>query len=427
MTSTSTGSRIGTTTATAGGGTNTRRSTSRSTIQPVSSTGTGTGTASGTRRNTLEKGKLDVSSVSALASQLHDHTKQNANHAANNSNNTTGTNSSLPTSTAAVVTEQNTVLNSIIHDIATLPPLHQAAYNNDLSTIIRLFQEQAGEFRMEYANQCDTNGCIALFYALSPDHVNNNVTQTLIDYGSNVNHQNNRRNTCLHICCYYGTLYKKTIKLLLCEYNANKMIENWEYQLCHQITGSGNHIHTNTQTHTHHINNTNVMSSVSTSNTTDKTTKESIAGLGGGMTTQAMLAYINQCSELYAEAINNKVILPHSIEQRCYYRSLYDILDTDHKGYITREFITSLLTLPSYVDASTVDRKLTSELEFQWFKYIDYDHNGVLTFNEFLRAILQWYDDVEKSRKAAKRKALAKAAKLKKKQEELARWGRLGR
>lgn len=128
----------------------------------------------------------------------------------------------------------------------------------------------------------------SIFFAIGIDHLD--VMQLLLDYGSDVNHCNNKKNTPLHIAC---ALQNKRAAKVLIEHGANIQAENWQYQKPHEMVIERDKV-------------------------------------------SPMQAYLNACVEAYQEKVANKEIFKEvTKEQRAYYRSMFDITDTSE--YTVRE------------------------------------------------------------------------------------------
>lgn len=337
-------------------------------------------TATGTRRNTNNILQLALS-------PSRDNIKDSRRSTLQTASDTSRSNltSSVSNRDINANNEQNTVVSSIHSDVSELPILHAAVYNNDYKQCCELIKAQPLEFRIEYVNSLDSLGNIALFYALSNDHITSGVTSLLLDYGSNVNHQNNSRNTALHIAFFYS--HKKFIKYLIGEFNASVTITNNYDQLCHQ-------------------------------------TAPQPKGISDSVTAQfqhngAMLHFITQCTDTYNDNINKKIIVPHTIQQRCYYRSLYDTADIYNVGYLTLNTVTTLLK-----QIGLIDDKEQEQYTYEWFRSIDRDRNGIVYFNEFLNATLYRLQEREKQRKKELRKQKLLETKLQKKKQEKERMER---
>jgi len=264
-------------------------------------------------------------------------------------------------------------------------PLIMATAAKEYHEIHRLIQEVPIEYRVEFVNEYDDHGCSALFFAIGPEH--QECMQLLLDYGSDPNHQNNKKNTPLHIACAIQN--KKACRVLI-EHGANIQLENWQYQKPHEMVPERDKV-SSTQ------------------------------------------AFLNSCQEALVEKVAAKT-LPANVTraQRSYYRSIYDIADKDEIGALKYDVIESLLTnlhldsgsqhlTQGNIDIGDGLARPDPKWLFGFFSSWDSDKNGLITFNEWLLRIMAWQADREKLRKKLKRKAMLAAKRKKKREMEAAK------
>lgn len=306
--------------------------------------------------------------------------------------NTTDASSMASTQPSArELTPIDNVQSSIISDLSLLPELHRICASNNYLQAQQLITLQPVELRIEYVNQLDSMGNTPLFYTLTNEHIQSGVTALLLDYGCNVNAQNNKKNTALHVAFFSN--YKRFVRMLIGEFNASVTIMNCGEQLCYQ-----------TAPQPKGYNNDSVTAQFQHNG--------------------AMLHFITQCTDTYTDNINKKLILPHTNVQRAYYRSLYDLADIHKYGYITLQNTIQLLNQQINHAQSKEDKIIDTQLLSDWYRQLDRDKNGLVYFNEFLYAVLAQLNEQEKLRRKTRRKAQVKAAKLAKKAEDAARFAK---
>ena len=256
--------------------------------------------------------------------------------------------------------------------------------------------------RLEAVNCYDGSGNSPLMYALQDGR--QAVLELLLDYGCDVNGANERRNSALHLAVHHQ--WKRCVSTLI-EYGCNIKSENWEHQQPHQM-------------------------------------------LKAAERQQAVLTQLNAAHEATQAKIAAKQLLVVEREVRCYYRAMFDLLDADGLGALSWFRVKQLMETvlaereaqrladnpPTVVRHTAAEREKAREKEKEagggeagggggaaaevdwvgrWFGELDADHNGVLSFNEFLSAVLAWRAELEKdSKKAGKGKGKGKGTKKKK-------------
>jgi len=267
----------------------------------------------------------------------------------------------------------------------SLSPLFQLVLDGRAEAVLAYIASIPIHDRAEAVNCYDGSGNSPLVYALVDGK--QSCLELLLDYGSDVNGVNERRNCPLHIAVHYG--WKRAIHTLI-DYGANIKQENWEHQQPHQMHKS-----------------------------TDKQ--------------QAYLTLLNAAHEATQGRVASRQLLVVEREVRCYYRAIFDLLDSDGVGglgwYRVKAVMDVVLSerdkqrladnpLP-VVRLTAAEREKVREKEKEagaaggevgcvglevdwvgkWFSELDVDHNGVLSFNEFLSAVVSWRSEQEKEQK----------------------------
>ena len=253
--------------------------------------------------------------------------------------------------------------------------------------------------RLEAVNCYDGSGNTPLMYALAEGK--QAMLELLLDYGCDVNGVNERRNCPLHLAVHHG--WKRALHTLI-EYGANIKQENWEHQQPHQMHKS-----------------------------TDKQ--------------QQYLTLLNAAHEATQAKVAAKQLLVVEREVRGYYRAMFDLLDTEGLGGLSWYRVRAVMEVvlaerekqraadnpPAVVRLTAADREKLREKEKEaagvageaggtgaavevdwvgrWFSELDVDHNGVLSFNEFLSAVMSWRSEQEKEQKKGAGKGKSKKKK----------------
>ena len=267
-----------------------------------------------------------------------------------------------------------------------LSPLFQYAVDGRAESVLSYIASIPIHDRLEAVNCYDGSGNTPLMYALVDGK--QACLELLLDYGCDVNGVNERRNCPLHLAVHHG--WKRAIHTLI-DYGANIKQENWEHQQPHQMHKS-----------------------------TDKQ--------------QAYLTLLNAAHEATQARVASKQLLIVEREVRCYYRAMFDLLDVDRLGVLSWYRVKSVMGVvlserdkqrlldnpPAVVRMTAVEREKVKEKEKEaggasgevaggvvvevdwvsrWFSELDADHNGVLSFNEFLSAVMAWRSEQEKEQK----------------------------
>lgn len=185
--------------------------------------------------------------------------------------------------------------------------------------------------RCEFVNQFNEDGFSPIM--LCTDVEQCDMMQDLLDYGADPSALNYIRTTPLHLACAKNN--KRAIKLLIM-YGADTQLENNEYQKCHQMV------------------------------------KDQLA----------MQNYLNQCIDSQKELLKEKRAIPCTRQQRSYIRSIYDIIDVKQLGKVRIDEVAPLLNIAFDGHLEGPDIRYVLE----WFKNVDIDKRGLLTFPDFLLA-----------------------------------------
>ena len=297
----------------------------------------------------------------------------------------------LPSPPRARTTEETLGFHG--HPPSQSPPLHLLCSSNHLDAALDLLHSTPLHLRTRLVNSYDAHHNTPLFYTLAPTHAA--LLALLLDYGTDPNHANSQRNSPLHIACHLG--HKKAI-LTLIEAGGNIKGENWEHQQPHQMVRGG----------------------------------------GGGVA--VMQGVLNAAWEGWQEKVKGGGVPWAGMDRevRGYYRGVFDTLDRDRVGGLTwgvaekevravlreseerkerdnprpvvrltaaerdKEKAAAAAASAGGAGAGAVDWVLS------WFKRMDADHNGVISFPEFLTAVVAWRADVDqeaqKGQKGKKKK-----------------------
>lgn len=193
--------------------------------------------------------------------------------------------------------------------LGPVPPLAQAAREGNVAAMRELITAQPIDRRLEYVNEVDSQGLSALFSCLQPDDQYVEAMTLLLDYGADPNLRDNERHTPLHRAC--EAELKKHVRLLVC-YGADILAENHEHNRPHQMLPDIGEVER----------------------------AQGIIGPRGGMQ-----SYLNACVELYKERIAEKKLFNVPTTVRCYYRSLFDLLDPAGTGTVPYSALPPLLDL----------------------------------------------------------------------------------
>jgi hypothetical protein len=193
-----------------------------------------------------------------------------------------------------------------------LPLLHACALG-DVSACKVIISELELPERIEIVNEYDEEGQTPLFYCVNGKDTSNayvkNTTADdvtpkhlecialLCDYGADPNHQDDKKNTIMHIAC---ALHHVKLMRVMIRYGADTMLENWEYRVCQQQAKTE------------------------------------------ALRTQC-IAQINRELEELREDIQEKRIYHVEREERSYLRSMYDVIDGTHVDVMRFQEITPML------------------------------------------------------------------------------------
>ena len=268
------------------------------------------------------------------------------------------------------------------------PLLISLCHENRLDAVLDLLQATPLHERWRLVNGYDAVGNSALFYSLQPTH--SALLSLLLDYGADVNHVNDKRNAALHLAVHFS-LRRAMSGLIDC--GANIRLENWEHQQPHAILKSPDRI------------------------------------------AQAQ-QWLNSAYDAYQEKVRSGQVTTLEPQLRAYYRGLFDVADRDRLGVLTWAAVEGVVRTalrereerrereaPKVVVRMTAaERAKEREKDAQrdaapvvgvdwvleWFRAIDVDHNGVLSFAEFLNAVVALKAEQERDDKKATRKKKTK-------------------
>lgn len=232
----------------------------------------------------------------------------------------------------------------------TPTPLIQAIQTFNVLEVKRAIQSVPIELRLEAIDQVPPGGVPAIFYTLDPENLD--IFRLLLDYGADPNARDFRMNSPLHMCAQNQN--KEAMRLLIF-HGGNPIAENGEHLLPHDAVKS-DQLRASTQ------------------------------------------GFINECYSKWKDAIKAKTVFVIPPEMRCYYRSMFDLVDYMNTGIISMHQIVPLLeSIPIPVEDEI--NPLDPELIAEWFHSIDKDHNGHINFSEFLQGIMQHSSDQDKAKK----------------------------
>lgn len=237
----------------------------------------------------------------------------------------------------------------------TPTPLILAVKSGNTSTVKKFIQEIPIEDRVEVINYIPGDGQAAIFHALDGGQVD--ILQLILEYGANPNTRDLKLNSPLHIACVNQN---KIAMQKLIYFGASLLGENLDHQQPHQTVKNGD--------------------------------QQLIAS------TQAYLA---QMQEQLKEEVKAKDFYVMPLEQRSYFRSMFDIIDSRDTGVIT---LSDILPLLESFPKDEEGKGPELEAIMEWYKEIDQDHNGSISFKEFLRANVLYLAEVEKAKKKNKTK-----------------------
>mmetsp|Transcript_30069 Transcript_30069/g.58888 ORF Transcript_30069/g.58888 Transcript_30069/m.58888 type:complete len:306 (+) Transcript_30069:27-944(+) len=186
--------------------------------------------------------------------------------------------------------------------------------------------------RCEFVNQITQEGKTAVMLCLDVEQVD--MLQDLLDYGADPNALDFKRFTPLHFACL--KMNKRAIKLLI-QYGADISIENTEYNKCHQMVKD----------------------------------------------TLSMQNYLNACIDAAKELLKEKRVIPCTRQQKAFMRSIYDIIDTRQQGRTRIDEVAPLLDIAMNGVLESPDIRYVVD----WFRGIDVDKRGILTFQDFCLAL----------------------------------------
>ena len=271
------------------------------------------------------------------------------------------------------------------------PPIHSLCSDNRYDAVLDLLHTTPLHLRTRLVNLLDPHHNTPLYYTLlTLQHAP--LLTLLLDYGADPNHVNAQRNSPLHIACHLGQ--RRAIHSLI-EGGAHIKVENWEHQQPHQM----------------------------------------VKAPGGAAVMQGVL---NAAWEGWQERVKGGGVPGAGMDRevRGYYRGVFDTLDRERVGGLTwgmvekevravlreREERKEKDNLKPVVRLSAAERekeKATAaagagggggggvgavDWVLSWFRAMDADHNGVISFPEFLTAVVAWKADVEKEAQKGKKK-----------------------
>ena len=275
-----------------------------------------------------------------------------------------------------------------------LSPLLTLCADNRYAAVMDHMRSLPLHLRQAECCRYDAHGNTALFYCLQPSH--SALLSLLLEYGSDVNHVNDKRNTALHLAVW---LQQRRAMQTLIEAGANMKVENWEHQQPHAILRSSEKA-------------------------------------------QQAQNFLNSCYDAHQQRLaEGTVAQPVQPEVRGYFRGVFDVMDAAGLGCLTFPQVEGMLRArlqereekrerdnPRPVVRNTIaEREKERERQakereaglnaaapvdyvLQWFGAMDADHNGVISFSEFLAAVMSWKAEQDKEEKKTKGKGKKKKA-----------------